>query len=194
MNGGLRTLSNTADSLPHRRANHPAGTPAGQVRFATCPSNSLPLCSTSMKSAGNMSRWSPPSLGPAGTLVAGFRPDFYLPDRGVFIELTTADQRLVTRKNGKVAMRGLYPRCRSSSSTSVLCRAPRVARGGVALIVSGLVWPRASGGRRGRRGPDSNIAPSCGPCRAWRQDGPLRRLGDAAGLSVGNDGRTPGLP
>jgi hypothetical protein len=42
--------------------------------------------------------------------VAGFRPDFWLPDRGVFIELTTADQRLVTRKNGKVRrMRELYP-------------------------------------------------------------------------------------
>ena len=40
----------------------------------------------------------------------GFRPDFYLPGRGVFIELTTADQRLVTRKNRKVRrMRELYP-------------------------------------------------------------------------------------
>ncbi len=45
-----------------------------------------------------------------GSPVAGFRPDFYLPDRGVFIELTTADQRLVTRKNRKVRrMRELYP-------------------------------------------------------------------------------------
>ena len=42
--------------------------------------------------------------------IAGFRPDFYLPQRGLFIELTTADQRLVTRKNGKVRrMRELYP-------------------------------------------------------------------------------------
>jgi hypoxanthine phosphoribosyltransferase len=45
-----------------------------------------------------------------GTPISGFRPDFYLPERGVFIELTTADQRLVTRKNGKVRrMRELYP-------------------------------------------------------------------------------------
>jgi hypoxanthine phosphoribosyltransferase len=45
-----------------------------------------------------------------GTPVAGFRPDFWLPERGIFIELTTADQRLVTRKNGKVRrMRELYP-------------------------------------------------------------------------------------
>ncbi len=46
----------------------------------------------------------------SGSPVSGFRPDFYLPDRGVFIELTTADQRLVTRKNRKVRrMRELYP-------------------------------------------------------------------------------------
>jgi hypothetical protein len=45
-----------------------------------------------------------------GSPVSAFRPDFYLPDRGVFIELTTAEQRLVTRKNGKVRrMRELYP-------------------------------------------------------------------------------------
>jgi hypoxanthine phosphoribosyltransferase len=45
-----------------------------------------------------------------GTPISGFRPDFFLPGRGIFIELTTADQRLVTRKNGKVRrMRELYP-------------------------------------------------------------------------------------
>ena len=46
----------------------------------------------------------------SGSPVAGFRPDFSRPGRGVFIELTTADQRLVTRKNRKVRrMRELYP-------------------------------------------------------------------------------------
>jgi hypothetical protein len=45
-----------------------------------------------------------------GSPMSGFRPDFYLPDSGIFIELTTADQRLVTRKNRKVRlMRELYP-------------------------------------------------------------------------------------
>ena len=40
----------------------------------------------------------------------GFRPDFWLPDFGLFVELTTADQRLVTRKNAKVRRaRALYP-------------------------------------------------------------------------------------
>ena len=45
-----------------------------------------------------------------GRRVAGFRPDFWLPDHGCFVELTTADQRLVTRKNAKVRrLRELYP-------------------------------------------------------------------------------------
>jgi hypoxanthine phosphoribosyltransferase len=46
----------------------------------------------------------------SGSPVSGFRPDFWLPEQSLFIELTTADQRLVTRKNGKVRrMRELYP-------------------------------------------------------------------------------------
>jgi hypothetical protein len=46
----------------------------------------------------------------SGAPCAGFRPDFWLPAHRCFVELTTADQRLVTRKNGKVRrMRELYP-------------------------------------------------------------------------------------
>jgi hypothetical protein len=41
---------------------------------------------------------------------AAFRPDFYLPDHGCFVELTTLDQRLVTRKHAKLRrLRHLYP-------------------------------------------------------------------------------------
>jgi threonine synthase len=41
---------------------------------------------------------------------AAFRPDFYLPDHGCFVELTTLNQRLVTKKNAKVRrLRELYP-------------------------------------------------------------------------------------
>ena len=48
-----------------------------------------------------------------GSPNGGFRPDFWLPDYGCFVELTTADQRLVTRKNAKVRrMRELYPELR----------------------------------------------------------------------------------
>ena len=45
-----------------------------------------------------------------GEPVRGFRPDFYLPDRRLFIELTVLEQRLVTKKNQKVRQfRTLYP-------------------------------------------------------------------------------------
>ena len=40
----------------------------------------------------------------------GFRPDFYVPRRHLFIELTVLEQRLVTRKNRKIReFRELYP-------------------------------------------------------------------------------------
>ncbi len=40
----------------------------------------------------------------------GFRPDFFLPERKLFIELTVLDQRLVNKKNQKVRrFRDLYP-------------------------------------------------------------------------------------
>ncbi len=39
-----------------------------------------------------------------------FRPDFYLPDEDLFIEITTMNQKLVTKKNKKVKLlRELYP-------------------------------------------------------------------------------------
>lgn len=45
-----------------------------------------------------------------GVPVRGFRPDFYLPERKLFIELTVLEQRLVTKKNQKVRQfRALYP-------------------------------------------------------------------------------------
>ena len=46
----------------------------------------------------------------AGAPTRGFRPDFYLPREGVFVELTVLEQRLVTRKNRKIReFRTLYP-------------------------------------------------------------------------------------
>ena len=45
-----------------------------------------------------------------GRSVSGFRPDFWLPEPGLFVELTTLNQRLVTKKNGKVRrLAQLYP-------------------------------------------------------------------------------------
>jgi len=45
-----------------------------------------------------------------GRTLAAFRPDFWLPDPGLYVELTTLNQRLVTKKNGKIRrMTLLYP-------------------------------------------------------------------------------------
>jgi hypoxanthine phosphoribosyltransferase len=45
-----------------------------------------------------------------GRPAAGFRPDFWLPEQHLFVELTTLNQRLVTKKNAKVRrLRALYP-------------------------------------------------------------------------------------
>jgi hypothetical protein len=45
-----------------------------------------------------------------GAPTKAFRPDFYLPERRLFIELTVLEQRLTTKKNQKVRMfRALYP-------------------------------------------------------------------------------------
>ena len=45
-----------------------------------------------------------------GEVVESFAPDFYLPDLGVFLEMTTLKQRLVRKKNRKLRrLRELYP-------------------------------------------------------------------------------------
>ncbi|MCL4554435.1 MAG: hypothetical protein M1617_04790 [Actinobacteria bacterium] len=45
-----------------------------------------------------------------GNPISSFTPDFYLPDLDLYIELTTMNQKLVTRKNRKVRrLRELYP-------------------------------------------------------------------------------------
>jgi hypothetical protein len=49
----------------------------------------------------------------AGRAVQHFRPDFYLPGFGLYIEITTLSQKLVTKKNRKVRrLRELYPEVR----------------------------------------------------------------------------------
>jgi hypoxanthine phosphoribosyltransferase len=48
-----------------------------------------------------------------GQAIKFFRPDFYLPGEGIFIEITTMNQKLVTKKNRKVRrLRELYPEVR----------------------------------------------------------------------------------
>ena len=50
------------------------------------------------------------SWGEDGSPSAAFRPDFYLPAHGIFIELTMLRQDLVTEKNRKLRrLEALYP-------------------------------------------------------------------------------------
>lgn len=45
-----------------------------------------------------------------GKVTQAFSPDFYLPDQGIYVELTTMRPKLVTIKNRKIRrMRELYP-------------------------------------------------------------------------------------
>jgi len=47
---------------------------------------------------------------PDGTVVEAFRPDFYLPEQDLYLEVTVMKQSLVTRKNRKLRkLRELYP-------------------------------------------------------------------------------------
>ena len=48
-----------------------------------------------------------------GEPIKFFTPDFYLPAEDLFIEITTMNQKLVTKKNRKLRqLRGLYPEIR----------------------------------------------------------------------------------
>ncbi len=48
--------------------------------------------------------------GQDGHPTSAFSPDFWLPDHGRYLEVTTMDQRLVTRKNRKLRqLRALHP-------------------------------------------------------------------------------------
>jgi len=45
-----------------------------------------------------------------GNVMEAFSPDFYLPEQDIYIELTTMEQRLITKKNRKLRrVRELYP-------------------------------------------------------------------------------------
>ncbi|HEX5396902.1 MAG TPA: hypothetical protein VFX74_07385, partial [Candidatus Limnocylindria bacterium] len=55
----------------------------------------------------------PISWNAAGAVVESFAPDFYLPEIGLYVELTTLKQSLVRKKNRKLRhLRQLYPEVR----------------------------------------------------------------------------------
>jgi hypoxanthine phosphoribosyltransferase len=48
-----------------------------------------------------------------GRVTAAFKPDFYLPEQDLYLEITVMKQSLVTRKNRKIRkLRELYPSVR----------------------------------------------------------------------------------
>lgn len=90
---------------------HPSCTPAAQISFAHPTEQRF---ASLLDAFGIRWLYEPVefTLGwdDAGSPEAGFRPDFWLPDHRCFIELTVAEQRLVTKKNRKVRrLRELYP-------------------------------------------------------------------------------------
>ena len=55
----------------------------------------------------------PLKWGSDGLIKMMFTPDFYLPDQDIYIEITTMNQKLVTRKNKKLKLaKTLYPEIR----------------------------------------------------------------------------------
>jgi len=73
-----------------------------------------------------------------GNVLESFAPDFFLPDLGLFIELTTLQQRLVRKKNRKVRrLRELYPGLRIKLFYARDFRALMLKYGRAALL-SGL--------------------------------------------------------
>ncbi len=90
---------------------HPSLTPAARVRFAH-PSERI--FASLMDFYEITWEYEPVEFAidwdESGFAVSAFRPDFWLPEHRCFVELTTAEQRLVTRKNAKVRrFRELFP-------------------------------------------------------------------------------------
>jgi hypothetical protein len=99
------------ENLDRRRFSHPSGAPAGLTRFAHPSERQF----AALLDLYDISWAYEPVVFPlewndSGAVTSAFRPDFWLPDYKCFVELTTAEQRHVTRKNAKLrCMRALYP-------------------------------------------------------------------------------------
>jgi hypothetical protein len=106
----------------------------------------------------------------AGRPVQHFRPDFYLPGFDLYIEITTLNQRLVTKKNRKVRrLRELYPDVR----IKVLYQ-----RDYLSLLAkygleppSQLATPQGAGPEPGEGGRRAGLAEVAGPGPAGGEGG-----------------------
>jgi hypothetical protein len=109
----------------YRRSQHPRGTKADPAvatsAEATRPADQTAFAHNSERQFARLLdfyrvEWEyeptafPIEWDAAGQPAQHFRPDFYLPTFGLYIEITTLNQRLVTKKNRKVRrLRELYP-------------------------------------------------------------------------------------
>jgi bifunctional protein TilS/HprT len=96
-------------------------TPKRDSRPAPLPSDSVPFAHASERQFARLLdfyqiewQYEPTSfdLGwdEEGSVIQRFTPDFYLPAYDLYIEITTLNQKLVTKKNRKVRkLRELYP-------------------------------------------------------------------------------------
>lgn len=92
-----------------------------------------------------------------GDVVESFAPDFYLPELGVFLEMTTLKQRLVRKKNRKLRrLRELYPDVRIKLFYARDFRAMMLKYGRFGLAES-------LSGTTGQVVPDRAPAPEAGP-------------------------------
>jgi hypothetical protein len=106
----------------------------------------------------------------AGNPVQYFRPDFHLPGFDLYIEITTLNQRLVTRKNRKVRrLRELYPQVR----IKVLYQRDYLSL----LAKYGLEPPSQMSGA------DPPVPPA-GPAEAAQPPAPLGDPGDGAARAL----------
>lgn len=98
--------------------------------------------------------------GPDGCPTQAFTPDFYLPDFDRYIEITTLDQRLVTRKNRKVRLlRELVP----GIDVQILYRRDYQEL----LVKYGLAAPEQAGDSRTRsRAAEASGLLAVGPLRS----------------------------
>ena len=87
-----------------------------------------------------------------GSVVEAFRPDFYLPQQDLYLELTVMKQSLVTRKNRKLRrLRQLYPDIRIKLFYARDFRALMLKFGRLALV-------EELSGTSGHLSPDRAIA------------------------------------
>ena len=128
----------------------------------------------------------------AGQPAQHFRPDFYLPGWNLYIEITTLNQRLVTKKNRKVRrLRELYPDVR----IKVLYQRDYLkllAKYGLEPP-SQMVAPPAVAERTAGQGAGEEAAPGpdAGPAGAG---GPSVRAAGTVERAAGRSPRQPSIP